>query len=643
MRFARLGLVAGFLPTLLCAQAPSTLDTLTVVGSRNPVESNRLAAAIQIITREDIQRSGATNLADLLRGTAGIEVIDAYGDGSSVIISMRGFGESGASNTLILLDDQPLNNSDIGAASVGRVAPSRIERIEILPGGTTLWGNQAVGGVIRIVTRKDAHTSAKLRYGSFSDRGIGLRAGAGDENWSIYADGLHERRDNYRDHNRLQRDQAGAGMRWNGETGQAYLQARWLDETLLTPGALFPAEIDDDRRQSAADFARDFSALKSWTATSGLGFAVNDSWEWAVDAGLRRDDGKFRLSFRGFPTEPSTQNRDVVNFNPRLIWRVPGPLVSQLALGLDYQQSEYRLRTQIGPQDNDQEVRDLWMSLRTELTSAVSLSLSGRQSHLTDKLADGGASTGGKTETRTYDRTTGGARLLWQPTPALAVHIAADEILRYPKVDEYFGFDENFAPTVLALKPQTGINTEAGLRWQEGPLRFSALAWRLQLRNEIAYDPSTFQNTNLNRTKRHGVSLQADAPIGPLWSAHAEWHQQTAKLENGRQIPLVARTSGLLSLVHTPAPQASVQVDLRAVGPRQPGGDYDASQEALPGYALLGVAWRNRLSSGASLTVRGDNLLGKKYAESAYEDFSGATVFYPMPKQHWRLELGWEW
>lgn len=643
MRYALLGLTACALPYALFAQTPQPLDTMTVVASRAPVDSSRLAAAVQVITRDDIRRSGATNVAELLRGAAGIEVIDAYGDGSNVIIGMRGFGENAGSNTLILLDDQPLNNTDIGAANVGRIDPSNIERIEILPGGTTLWGNQAVGGVIRIVSRQDTGTSAGIRYGSFADRAVRLRTGTTDGDWSASIDGLIEERDNYRDHNRLRRDQAGAALRWNVEQSQAHVQARWLDEYLETPGALFPDEERSDRRQSAADFSDDFSALQSWTIDGGLATALNDAWRFSLTGGSRRDDGRFRLSFRDFPTEPATQERDVATIRPQLTWELATARPAQLALGMDYQASEYKLRTQIGPQDNEQRLRDYWVSLRMEVLDQVSINLSGRKSQLRDRLDDGGASTNGAAAKRNYDRDTAGARVLWQYTPTVSLHVAADEILRYPKVDEYFGFDENFSPTVLDLKPQTGVNTEIGMRWQDADSTLSAQVWRLQLRDEIAYDPSTFQNTNLSRTRREGYSVQATLPAAPLWTLHAEWHHQSARLDSGRQIPLVAKDTGLLRLTHAPNSSSSLEWHLRAVGPRQPGGDYDGSQPALPGYATLGATWRHVTDKGVSLSVRSDNLLGKKYVETAYEEFSGSTVVYPMPKATWRADLGWEW
>ncbi len=643
MRYALLGLTACALPFAVAAQNPEPLEPMTVVGSRTPVEANRLAAAIQVITRDDIQRSAATSLADLLRGAAGVEVLDAYGDGSSVIVGLRGFGEAAGSNTLILLDDQPLNNTDIGAANIGRIDPSTIERIEILPGGTTLWGNQAVGGVIRIVSRQDTTTSAGIRYGSFADKAVRLRTGTTDGNWSASIDGLLEERDNYRDHNRLQRDQAGASLRWGREQSQAHVQVRWLDEYLQTPGALYAEEAEQDRRQSAADFAEDFSALRSWTVDGGLTTALNDSWHFSLSAGSRRDDGRFRLSFRGFQTDPATQERDVATVRPQLTWKLGTALPTQLAFGMDYQSSQYKLRTQIGPQDNDQRQHDYWVSLRMEPVDQVSVNLNGRRSQLRDQLDDGGASTNGSPERRDYRRSTGGARVLWQYTPAVALHVAADEILRYPKVDEYFGFDENFSPTVLDLKPQTGVNTEVGMRWQDADRSISAQIWRLQLRNEITYDPASFQNTNLARTRREGYSVQATLPAAPLWTLHAEWHHQSARLDNGRQIPLVAKDTGLLRLTHAPTPQSSLEWNLRAVGPRQPGGDYDGSQNALPGYATLGAAWRHVTDKGVSLSVRSDNLLGKKYVETAYEDFGGATVIYPLPRQTWRAELGWEW
>src|SRR5690349_12258607 len=110
-------------PVALAASLPFTSTTLAdgertivITATRFAEPDPHVPADISVITREDIQNTPATNVPDLLKATAGIEVRPLYGAmGIDATIDLRGFGDTAGSNSLILLDGQRLNPIDSGS------------------------------------------------------------------------------------------------------------------------------------------------------------------------------------------------------------------------------------------------------------------------------------------------------------------------------------------------------------------------------------------------------------------------------------------------------------------------------------------------------------------------------------------------
>jgi iron complex outermembrane receptor protein len=137
------------------------LDVTSVSRRSEPVSG--AAAAITVITSEDIRRSGANNLPDALRITAGLEV--AQSNGNTWAISSRGFNTTTANKLLVLIDGRSIYTPLFSGVfwDVQDVMLEDIDRIEIIRGpGATLWGANAVNGVINILTRSSRDTQGTL-------------------------------------------------------------------------------------------------------------------------------------------------------------------------------------------------------------------------------------------------------------------------------------------------------------------------------------------------------------------------------------------------------------------------------------------------------------------------------------------------
>jgi iron complex outermembrane receptor protein len=166
-------LLISTLPTLSLAQKPKpdlsdiSLDTLANTEitsvSRKAEKLSQAAAAVFVITQEDIRRSGLTSIPDLLRMVPGLTV--AQIDASKWAVTARGFDERLADKMLVLMDGRtvfdPLSSGVYW--DVQDTIVEDIERIEVIRGpGATLWGANAVNGVVNIITKKAKDTQSSL-------------------------------------------------------------------------------------------------------------------------------------------------------------------------------------------------------------------------------------------------------------------------------------------------------------------------------------------------------------------------------------------------------------------------------------------------------------------------------------------------
>jgi iron complex outermembrane receptor protein len=134
--------------------------------SRRPERLSDAASAIQVITREDIQRSGATRLPEALRLATNLEVDQL--DASQWAISARGFNSPLANKLLVLIDGRTVYSPLFAGVfwDAQDVLLEDVEQIEVISGpGATLWGANAVNGVINITTKKAKDTQGLLVLG----------------------------------------------------------------------------------------------------------------------------------------------------------------------------------------------------------------------------------------------------------------------------------------------------------------------------------------------------------------------------------------------------------------------------------------------------------------------------------------------
>jgi vitamin B12 transporter len=169
------------------------LNPMVIVGSRMEQPLHDVLPSVSVITKEEIQKTNASDISDLLMGQVGLEVARTGTLGSPVSIYIRG---ASSSQTLVLLDGIPIMSEGAAGAlsTIDMIPLNQIERIEILRGNASaIYGPGAVGGVIQLITQKKSVSGFKpfgeIFYGRFntSSTTVGFDGGQDDVRYSLAA------------------------------------------------------------------------------------------------------------------------------------------------------------------------------------------------------------------------------------------------------------------------------------------------------------------------------------------------------------------------------------------------------------------------------------------------------------------------
>ena len=160
-------------PSAFAQATTDTFDPVVVTANRYPQHLSEVLSDTQTISSEDIARSGASSVVDLLQKQRGIEVARNGGPGTAASVFIRG---ANSNQNIVLVDGVRIGSSTLGTANWSALPLSSIDHIEIVYGPlSTMYGADAMGGVIQIFTKKGdgpARFSAAAGYGSNNTRQV---------------------------------------------------------------------------------------------------------------------------------------------------------------------------------------------------------------------------------------------------------------------------------------------------------------------------------------------------------------------------------------------------------------------------------------------------------------------------------------
>src|SRR5512139_369063 len=158
-------------------------DDVVVTANRVPQSRDSVLADVSVIEREEIERAGQSTLVELLRTQPGVEIESYGGPGALANVHLRG---TNSQSVVVLVDGMRIGSATTGTTAFNQISPEQIERIEILRGpASSLYGADAVGGVIQIFTRRGdgkLQVNGYAGVGSYNTRQAGASASGGTDN-----------------------------------------------------------------------------------------------------------------------------------------------------------------------------------------------------------------------------------------------------------------------------------------------------------------------------------------------------------------------------------------------------------------------------------------------------------------------------
>lgn len=611
---------------------------VVVTATRFEEQQHNLPVGVTVLTAEDIQRSTAPSLPELLSQFAGIHIRDNTG-GPDRQIDMRGFGITGDQNTLVLVNGQRLSEIELISPSLSSIPLNAIERIEIMRGsGSVLYGGGATGGTINIITRapRPGEKSALLfgGAGSYSTGEVRGTAVVAGERAGIAVSANQQESDNYRVNNHVRQRNAEVDMRFGDATRNVSVKFGGDEQDLRNPGVRTAAQLVTDRR--GATTPDDFSSRSGSRMNLGTGWRFGDN-DLAVNLTYRDREAKSTQSFFGAVTNLTTQV-ETWALSPRL--RIPfavGGMPNTLVVGGEFDLWDYDSLFLGGFFNSHalatQRNRALYVQDNLQLTNDLRLMAGARMQRSENSI----------TELLPAPATVEQSRTPHAYELALRYRFARGAAL-FGKIGRSFRIatvDENrFQPTLL--EPQTSQDREIGVDIEGGQLRVRAAIFQIRLENEIYFSPlfGFFgQNINLSPTQRQGLELDTQWTLSRslrlfvnLALTGAEFRSGTygGVDVSGNEVPLVPKQTLAVGGSWRIVERTTLSVFARYVGTQRFDNDQaNTFSITMPTYATVDVKLGHEVG-GWQLAAAVRNLTNEKYFSYGIRNAPG-TSFNAYP------------
>lgn len=567
------------------------LETVVITADKMPQTLKNTLAPMIVISREEIARSQAADLAGLLRFHAGLNIAQTGGPGQTATLFLRG---TESNHVLVLIDGVAINPGTVGGAPFAQIDPDMIERIEIVKGPrSALYGSEAIGGVINIITRKGAdgiNATAHVGGGSFGTIEAGAAFRYGDKDTRAGVSINHDRTDGFppkvgsdietgSDNTTLN---ANLAQEFGSHTlafrhWQASGTTHYLDFLLNEAGYEF------EQRTSAIELTSDYSAR--WSSTLSLSQAHNEI----------QDNGS---------ADYSLTERQVLDWQHSV-------MVSDRHLisgGLYFANENIEVNSFGSVYQPELETRAIYVQDDMRW-NAQQLELALRYS----------------------DHNIFGSHTSWNAAWGLSISddtrisLAAGSAYRAPDATDLYGFGGN-----LALQPETARNIEAGVRHViSNAMVLNINVYQNDIEDLITYDFTAGQVQNIDSASIKGVETILRWQT-TNWRLNLEAsYQEPMNTTSDTQLLRRSETRFAASLVRDFG-ALSLGADFLAVGPRK---DYDPATFGVgtnPGYGLLNLTAAYEFNHHWTLRARLENVTDKQYSTVLGYNAADRSIFLTL-------------
>jgi iron complex outermembrane receptor protein len=634
------------------------------------------AAAVSVVTGEELRRAPVRTVADALQRVPGLAFVDLHGLGMTPVPTVRGFYGGGEAEYLVLLvDGKPLAAQQTGLVPWELVPVDAVERIEVIRGGaSSLFGDAALGGVVNVITRGQGLRGSRWNVSGGelgSWRGSGSVAGP---RGSVFASA--QRTDGFRDHSERTSAVAGGAFPLAVGGGTVTLNGLTTWREYDEPGPLAAAA---GPRTGSSPFFR-FDHTRDRLHRLGADVSTPLGGSAAVTGYLageyRRTDGVRTNLLSADLADSQSRTVDALRLLGSAQVEVPGFLSSRgrLVAGTDFSagsvRSAYRplamgdtaafleatgARGEVSARGRGvRGAAAAFAQYELSPVDAVRFTLGGRLDWLRDSFDPSlpEDSTASADHTAFSPRAGVNVRLVQTARQEGHAYLSVGRSFKAATPDQLYdqrAIPVPFPPYAITtsnplLRPQRGNSVEGGLYHRASPAAgvatdVSLAVYRMDMRDELDFDLETFGYVNLGRSRHQGVeaSARVSAAAASFFTAYTLQDVTSRSGDNaGKALKAIPRhfLSMGVDVGRSDGPTAA----LTASSAWKIWLD-DAETEPLSGFTRVD----GRISypvGGVRLTLDAFNLLDREYSTTGYLDPAGSGTAFYFPAAGRTIQLG---
>ena len=597
------------------------IPEIVVTPNYTPTPVDNLGSTVTVITSDQIERMSPASVSQILRSVPGVTVIETGGPGGTTDVRLRG-AETG--HTLVLVDGVRVNDfaTTRDDFDFAQFSPNDIERIEILRGPqSALYGSDAIGGVINIITRKPEQgtsVSASIEGGSYGTHAERLSAGMSAGDFSLRFSGSYFSTDGFSRRGDADENEPDGTEKWAGSVSGVYEPVDGPKLELSVNG--FDQTSDYDSFSNP-----DAPYTVERTTISGFGRISMPSAGGAVDHSLTA----FFLDSSRDNLQPDSSipvsNFDATSVGAEYQGLVDFARYGEFLLGMRLEHEVAKNSAEgsesFAGYESDRTLYAVYGLHQVSPMDNLYLTFGGRY----DGEIDGdGFVTGRATaayevpQTGTVFRSSVGTGAKRPTAYQIANNVYA--AAKYPGDD----IDTD-------LKPETSIGVDAGVDQSlfDGRVDVSATIFYNYFHDLLAFETIAFPDgyyENIDRAETAGVEVAVQADILPGWlrGGLAYSYLYSRDLDTGKPLPRRPEHSAAVDLTLTGLEDFELTLSGIVVGERF---NSSRSSNPLPSYGRLDLSARYFLTASAEVFGRIENLTDAQYEDPEGYNAPGLSAY----------------
>ena len=601
------GALFGALSLTCAAYADTPMEMLIVTPTRMPQPLDQAIADTTVLTQQDIRKSGAPDVPALLRSLPGVEVAQSGGLGSQSSVFMRG---ANSNQVLVLLDGVRINSATTGATALEHIMLDDVERIEVVRGNvSSLYGSEAIGGVIQIFTKQGHGTpaiNASAGIGSHGTQRLaaGYSGSVNDTSFSVNAgkvktDGVSAMNPSIMpganpDNNGYDNDTLDAQVKHafsaNHSVSASVFGTRGISSYDNAFGA--PTDINKlEENMRKYSLASDDQISEIWHSLLRLAQGTDDSRSYT--------NGVQSSRFETQSNQLTWQNNLKIADNQHVDLALEhlGQAVSSDTL---FTQTSRNVNSLLGGYVGEFGAQQIQFNLRQDRYSdfgTANTGLLGYGLSFTDH---------------------------WRATATISNAFKAPTFndMYYPFQNYGGGYTYSGNPN---LQPERSQNREAGLHYAVNGQRVDAVYFDNRISDLIACNAACSTVVNINRAQVDGQEFNYAGEFGNTRLNANATFQNPRDSVTGQVLLRRAKEFANVKASHDLGAW-NMGVEVRYSGTRQ---DYDLNGNivTLNSYALLNFTARYRINKRLNVSTHLDNLFNRDYSEVYGYNTLGRTLF----------------